>query len=121
MYSLRGRFTRMASTDVTPPERFFMRLKLLPAALLLSLLCACGTAVINPVSGQTERSAMSEEQEIVEGQKGHQQVLKEYSVYNNPGVQDYVNALGQRLAAQSHRAHLQWHFTVHMQVYASGA
>ena len=91
-----------------------MRLKLLPAALTLTLalLCACGTAVVNPVSGETEMSAMSEEQEIAEGAKAHQQVLKEYSVYANKPVQDYVNALGQRLAAQSHRTNLQWHFTV---------
>jgi predicted Zn-dependent protease len=89
-----------------------MRLKLLPAALGLSLLCACGSAVVNPVSGETEMSAMSEEQEIAEGAKAHQQVLTEYSVYDNKPVQDYVNALGQRLAAQSHRANLQWHFTV---------
>ena len=89
-----------------------MRLKLLPLALVFALLCACGTAVRNPVSGQTEMSAMSEEQEIAEGAKAHQQVLTEYSVYANKGVQDYVNALGQRLAAQSHRSNLQWHFTV---------
>ena len=89
-----------------------MRLNLLPIALVLALLSACGTAVRNPVSGQTEMSAMSEEQESAEGAKAHQQVLKEYSVYDNRAVQDYVNALGQRLAAQSHRSNLQWHFTV---------
>ena len=89
-----------------------MLLKWLPAALVAALLCACGTAVVNPVSGETEMSAMSEEQEVAEGAKAHQQVLKEYSVYDNKPVQDYVNALGQRLAAQSHRANLQWHFTV---------
>jgi predicted Zn-dependent protease len=89
-----------------------MRLKFASAALALALLAACGTAVVNPVSGETEYSAMSEEQEVAEGAKAHQQVLKEYSVYDNRGVQDYVNALGQRLATQSHRSNLQWHFTV---------
>lgn len=89
-----------------------MRLKLLPAVLAFALLSACGTAVVNPVSGQTEYSAMSEEQEVAEGAKAHQQVLKEYNVYDNKPVQEYVNALGQRLAAQSHRSNLQWHFTV---------
>ena len=89
-----------------------MRFKLFPAALALTLLCACGTQVMNPVSGETEYSAMSEEQEVAEGAKGHQQVLQEYRVYDNKAVQDYVNALGQRLAAQSHRTNLQWHFTV---------
>lgn len=89
-----------------------MRLHLLPAALMLTLLAACGTAVMNPVSGETELSAMSEADEVAQGQQGHQQVLQEYGAYNNPAVQTYVNALGQRLAAQSHRANLQWHFTV---------
>ncbi|WP_342620615.1 M48 family metalloprotease [Rhodoferax sp. GW822-FHT02A01] len=89
-----------------------MRLKWIAAALLVCTLIACGTAVVNPVSGETELSAMSEEQEVAEGAKGHQQVLQEYTVYNNPAVQNYVNALGQRLAAHSHRANLQWHFTV---------
>jgi predicted Zn-dependent protease len=68
--------------------------------------------VVNPVSGETELSAMSEEQEVAEGAKAHQQVLQEYGVYDNPAVKTYVNALGQRLAAQSHRKQLQWHFTV---------
>ncbi len=68
--------------------------------------------MVNPVTGQTEMSVMSEEAEIAEGAKAHQEVLKEYGVYANPAVQNYVNALGQRLAAQSHRSHLQWHFTV---------
>jgi predicted Zn-dependent protease len=85
----------------------------IPSVLLAALLLAsCGTATVNPVTGQTERSVMSEEAEIAEGAKGHAEVLKEYGAYNNPAVQSYVNALGQKLAAQSHRANLQWHFTV---------
>jgi predicted Zn-dependent protease len=85
----------------------------LPSLLLASLLLsACGTTVVNPVSGQAERSVMDESSEIAEGAKAHQQVLQEYGVYNNPAVQAYVDALGQRLAAQSHRKQLQWHFTV---------
>ncbi|TAF82732.1 MAG: peptidase, partial [Curvibacter sp.] len=77
-----------------------------------ALLVACGTNVVNPVTGQTERSAMSEEAELAEGAKGHQQVLQEYGVVKNPELQAYVNALGQKLAAQSHRTQLQWRFTV---------
>ncbi|MFM2051800.1 MAG: hypothetical protein RL682_2291 [Pseudomonadota bacterium] len=85
----------------------------LPSVLLASLLLtACGSAIVNPVTGQAERSVMSEEAEIAQGAKGHQDVLKEYGAYANPSVQKYVNDLGQRLAAQSHRKQLQWHFTV---------
>ena len=82
---------------------------LILAALLLS---GCGTTMVNPATGQSERTVMTEQDEIAAGQKAHQGVLKEYGVYNNPAVQAYVNDLGQRLAALSHREHLQWHFTV---------
>lgn len=83
----------------------------LPLSLLV-LLAACGSTVVNPVSGQAERSVMSLSQEVEEGRRAHQSVLKEYSALKNPALQAYVNALGQKLAAQSHRAELEWHFTV---------
>jgi len=84
----------------------------LPLLVAASMLVACGTQVVNPVTGQAERSVMSEQDEIAEGAKGHQQVLQEYGAYANPGLQAYVNDLGQRLARQSHRANLKWTFTV---------
>ena len=89
-----------------------MRSWMVTALVSSALLVACGTNVVNPVTGQTERSAMSEEAEVAEGAKGHQEVLQEYGVVNNPALQSYVNALGQRLAGQSHRSQLQWRFTV---------
>lgn len=76
------------------------------------LLTGCGTNVVNPVTGQNERTVMDEATEVSEGAKAHQEVLKEYGAYNNAAVQSYVNALGQKLAAQSHRGNLKWHFTV---------
>jgi predicted Zn-dependent protease len=89
-----------------------MRSLFLPSVISLALLASCGSAVINPVTGESERSVMDESAEIAEGQKQHQQVLQEYGEVKNPAVQAYVNALGQRLASQSHRTQLQWHFTV---------
>jgi predicted Zn-dependent protease len=77
-----------------------------------SLLSACGSNVVNPVTGQAERSVMSEADEVTEGQKAHAEVLKEYGALNNPRLQAYVNELGQRLAKQSHRNQLKWTFTV---------
>jgi predicted Zn-dependent protease len=85
----------------------------LPTLLAATLLvAACGSKVVNPVTGQTERSVMDEKTEIAEGRKAHEEVLKEYSVYANPRMQAYVNDIGQKLAKQSHRANLQWTFTV---------
>jgi predicted Zn-dependent protease len=89
-----------------------MKLKIPSLLLTALLLSACGTTTVNPVTGQTERSVMSEEDEVAEGAKAHAEVLKEYGAYNNAAVQRYVNNLGQALAAQSHRNQLQWHFTV---------
>ena len=64
------------------------------SALVLSaaLLAGCGSTVNNPVTGQGERSVMSEAAEIAEGKKAHAQVLQEYGVLQNPRVQAYVNA-----------------------------
>lgn len=55
---------------------------------------------------------MDEAQEIALGSKEHLAVLKEMPAYPDARLQAYVNAVGQRLASQSHRSTLQWHFTV---------
>jgi len=83
----------------------------LPVVLIALLVASCAT-VVNPVTGQSERTVMDESAEVAEGKKAHPQVLAEYGSYNNARVQGYVNELGQRLARQSHRANLQWTFTV---------
>ncbi len=86
-------------------------LSVFAAAALLA--AACGTNVVNPVTGKTERSVMDEASEIAEGRQAHDEVMKEFGgPLANPTLQAYVNELGQRLAKQSHRAHLQWTFTV---------
>lgn len=89
-----------------------MRQTLWRGLLATSLLTGCGSTVVNPVTGQAERSVMSEQQEVTEGAKAHQEVLKEYGVVRDPKLQAYVNSIGQRLAKLSHRNQLQWTFTV---------
>ncbi len=86
--------------------------KMLPSLLLAALLVGCGSAVQNPVTGRSERSAMTESAEVAEGAKAHEEVLQEYTPLANPSLQAYVNGIGQKLAAQSHRANLKWTFTV---------
>jgi predicted Zn-dependent protease len=82
-----------------------------PMILVALLLAGCAT-VTNPVTGQRELTVMDERSEIAEGRKAHEQVLQDYGAYANPRLQAYVNELGQRLARQSHRRNLEWHFTV---------
>ena len=85
---------------------------LLPLLAAAMLAAGCGTTVVNPVTGRTERTVMDEKDEIAEGRKAHEGILKEYGVVDNPRLQAYVNGVGQRLASQSHRANLTWTFTV---------
>jgi len=66
----------------------------------------------NPVTGDKNFVLMSEQQEIEMGTQAHQDVLKEYAALDHPSLQAYVNEVGQRLAKQSHRPELNWHFTV---------
>ncbi len=90
-----------------------MRHPCLPLLLAAALLAGCATSTVrNPVTGENERTVMDEPREIAEGKKAHQTVLQEYGVYANPRLQAYVNDIGQRLARQSERSQLEWHFTV---------
>ena len=91
---------------------FNSRFKWTALALSSALLASCGSTSVNPVTGQAERTVMSEAAEIAEGKKAHAQVMQEYGVLKNQRVQAYVNDIGQRLAKQSQRANLQWTFTV---------
>lgn len=77
------------------------------AGMLLLTHCAQ-----NPVTGSKDFVLMSEQQEIQMGAEAHKDVLKEYALLDNPPLQDYVNEVGQRLAKQSHRPNLKWHFNV---------
>lgn len=66
----------------------------------------------NPVSGGKDFVLMSEQQEVQQGAQAHKEVLQEYGVVNDPELQAYVSRIGKGLAAKSHRANLDWHFTV---------
>ena len=68
------------------------------AVAALALLAACGTEVVNPVTGRAERTVMDVGSEIAEGAKAHPEILKEYGAYANPRLQAYVDGIGQRLA-----------------------
>jgi predicted Zn-dependent protease len=82
----------------------------IPLFLLLSLtLSACAT---NPVTGESDFVLVSESEEINQGHNFHKQIITSYGVYDDPVLQQYVNAVGQELAARSHRAYLQFTFTV---------
>ena len=87
----------------------------MPARSLLTLLVLftlLGGCAVNPVSGERDFVLMTERQEIAAGAQYHQEILKQYKVYDDPELQAYVNRIGQELARQSHRKDLTFHFTV---------
>ena len=88
-------------------SRAFRRIAIIAFGSLALTHCAQ-----NPVTGGKDFVLMSAQQEIQLGAQAHQAVLKEYAALTNPALQAYVNEVGQRLAQQSHRPNLQWHFTV---------
>ena len=82
------------------------------ASLLLTivLLAACST---NPATGKKEFNIVSESQEISIGQSSHQQIIKQFGVYDEkPELSRMVERVGRSLAAASERPNLPWTFTV---------
>lgn len=84
-------------------------MRFLILGLVFSLLAGCAQ---NPVTGSNDFVMMSETQELAIGRQSDEQVKKQYQVYGSRPLQDYVNSVGQRIARQSHRPNLQYHFTV---------
>ena len=80
--------------------------------LLLISSLALGACATNPVTGESDFALITEDEEIEQGSEYHPQIIKTYGVYDDAELQEYVNRIGQELAAKSHRAHLQFHFTV---------
>lgn len=84
---------------------------------LLSVSLVCGALLLggcatNPVTGKKDLVLVSEQQELALGQQAHRQTLSQYRVLNDPPLQQYVDAVGQQLAANSHRPDLNFTFTL---------
>jgi predicted Zn-dependent protease len=75
----------------------------------LALLIGCA---INPVTGRRDFVMMTEAQEIAIGREYHQKILEVYRLYDDPELQAYVEQVGERLAAKSHRSDLIYRFSV---------
>lgn len=82
-------------------------IRLLLISILFLLVAACST---NPVTGKQDFVMMSENQELELGRNYHKEVMKQYKAYDNPALQNYIEDIGQRLAAKSHRNNLIFRF-----------
>ncbi len=87
--------------------------KRIPYALLTALaafyLHGCA---VNPATGRPDLVFMSEEKELALGAENHQKILQQLPVYNDPALQDYVQTVGERVAAKGDRPELKYTFTI---------
>jgi predicted Zn-dependent protease len=72
------------------------------------VLSACA---VNPTGG-VDFVTMSESREIELGTELHEKMQQETPLYRDQGLQEYVNEIGQKLAAVSHRPDIKYTFTV---------
>lgn len=79
--------------------------------LLLVAVVAWGCAT-NPATGRRQLMLMSEAEEVQIGRQSDQEIRQQMGLYNDPDLQAYVRAVGEKLAAASHRPHLPWTFAV---------
>lgn len=64
----------------------------------------------NPVSGKKEIVLMSEEQEIAMGKEADPQIIAEFGLYEDKGLQTYLSQVGAKIAAVSHRKNITYNF-----------
>lgn len=70
------------------------------------------SCAVNPVTGGRNFVMMSEKEEIEIGKKTDPQIRAQYGPYDDAALQAYVQQIGEKLAAQSHRSELIYRFTV---------
>ena len=82
------------------------------AGFLTASLFVISNCARNPVTGKKEVVLMSEAQEIEMGKAADPEVIQQFGLYEDSSLQNYINSMGQRMAAISHRPGLEYHFRV---------
>jgi len=82
-------------------------LVLFTATLLLVISCA-----VNPVTGKKQLILMSEAKEVQLGISYDPQVVATFGLYNDPELQNFVQAKGAEMGKISHRPNLEYHIKV---------
>ena len=78
----------------------------------LSLLLVAGGCATNPATGRPQLTFFGEEAELDMGKEADAEILGTVGVYDDYDLGEYVEEVGQRLAASSERPYLPWSFKV---------
>src|SRR5215203_4182442 len=82
------------------------------------ILITCLTTVFlsncarNPVTGKKQVVLMSEAQEIAMGKEADPQIVAQYGLYKDDGLQSFITQKGKEMAAISHRPNLNYEFKI---------
>jgi predicted Zn-dependent protease len=94
-----------------------MPLAALTLSAVLAFLSVAGPAAVAagaaPATSSSSTKAHSvSKSEVEAARRQYQEVTRFYGVYEDQAIQDYVNAIGQRVARHSDMPDIEWHFTV---------
>lgn len=92
--------------------RRWRRARLILGAAALMALSACASTDRSSLKAETAGSVISEQREMDIGKAVAQEVLREYTAYEDPELNAYVNRVGQAVARISDRSNIPYHFTV---------
>jgi len=85
------------------------RLAIVAIASLLVLMAGCS---VNPATGTPDLVFKSESKEIELGKELHEKIIETTPIYTHTELQEYVDAIGQKVVKNSHRPELSYTFTV---------
>jgi predicted Zn-dependent protease len=90
-------------------DRFPLLTRCLAGLATLALLASCAS---NPATGGSNVVLSSQKGEAEQSRRYYDEITRFYGIYEDQAVQEYVNAVGQRVARASDLPDLEWHFTV---------
>ncbi|MCO5169213.1 MAG: M48 family metalloprotease [Planctomycetes bacterium] len=79
------------------------------ALVALALVAGCAT---NPVTGERELMLVSKRQEEALGRDADREIVAQFGLYQGPALQRYVEDVGHRLVAVSHRPNMTFTFRI---------
>ena len=79
---------------------------------VLLVFVICGSCSVNPATGKRQLMLVSEAQEIQLGFESDKALTSQLGLYPDDALQEYVQRLGEQLAATSERPNLDWQFRV---------
>jgi predicted Zn-dependent protease len=79
------------------------------AVIGAALLISCAT---NSATGDKDVVLSSSKGEVENSRRAHDEIIRYYGTYEDQAIQEYVNAVGQRVARNSDMPDTEWHFTV---------